>query len=98
MCIKNCEIGYCVSSLAPFIANSSYAIKGNNLYIVNSYNTTILIVDTKAKQITFNKTFYSTTTSRLQNTIRKELHYFCGYTITEIDDVPTNENELEKYL
>lgn len=49
---------------------SSHGINENGSYKVYSYNTLILeIVDNKVKM--FNKGYYSRTTSRLQNIIKK---------------------------
>ncbi len=56
----------------PFVGNSVFAKMENEYYLVYSYNTMILKWDTKKNtQVYFNSAKYSSTTSRLQNMIRK---------------------------
>ena len=64
MLIPNCE---------PFYGNSaSGIIDGDGIYIVNSYTTNIAKIDTRNKKVLyFDGEFYSSTTSKIQNLIRK---------------------------
>lgn len=66
--IPNCE---------PFYGNSaSGIIDDNGIYIVNSYTTNIAKIDTKNKKVLyFDGDFYSSTTSKIQNIIRKNFKF-----------------------
>ena len=57
--------GY-ISNSIPFIGNNVITVLDNNIYKVYSYNTLIYSSDGY-----FNSTYYSSTTSRVQNIVKE---------------------------
>lgn len=63
-----------LSNLTPFKGNSASATMEGNNYVVKSYNTIIAKYNVDKKELEyFDEKKYSSTTSRLQNMIRKIL-------------------------
>lgn len=59
----------------PFMASNIFAtINERNEYVVYSYQTVILTVKENGTVAYFDGDFYSATTSKLQNKIRKAFH------------------------
>lgn len=59
----------------PFQASNIFACyDNNNSYVVYSYQTVILTIKEDGTVIYFDEAFYSATTSKLQNKIRKAFH------------------------
>lgn len=65
---KYSEVKNKIMNCRPFEGNSCSAISVGNEYIVYSYNTPILVVKNGVKQ-EFNNTYFSNTTSKMQNII-----------------------------
>lgn len=59
----------------PFMASNVFAtVNERNEYVVYSYQTVILTVKEDGTVSYFDEAFYSATTSKLQNKIRKAFH------------------------
>ena len=74
MKIRRSELRKFIARRAPFICSSSVAVIVDGVYMVFSYDTLICkySLDTESL-IYFNTTYYSRTTSTLQNIIRQVL-------------------------
>ena len=74
MKINRSELRKFIARRAPFICSSSVAVIVGGVYMVFSYDTLICkySLDTESL-IYFNTTYYSRTTSTLQNIIRQSL-------------------------
>ena len=74
MKIKRSELRKFIARRAPFICSSSVAVVVDSVYMIFSYDTLICkySLDTESL-IYFNTTYYSRTTSTLQNIIRDTL-------------------------
>lgn len=72
--IKQKEVASYLASKTPFQASNIFACyDNNNSYVVYSYQTIILKVSAE-NDIYFDTKYYSRTTSKLQNKIRKAFH------------------------
>lgn len=69
------EVENYLASKTPFQASNIFAtINERGEYVVYSYQTVILTVKEDGTISYFDERFYSTTTSKLQNKIRKAFH------------------------
>lgn len=59
-----------LEQLRDFTGSTATAIFTGRHYIVKSYDTIMLDLDTKTEKLLFNNCYYSVTTSKLQNMIK----------------------------
>lgn len=73
--IKQTDVASYLASKKPFQASNIFAtINERGEYVVYSYQTVILTIKEDGTVIYFDEAFYSATTSKLQNEIRKAFH------------------------
>lgn len=73
--VKQSEVLEMLLNKKPFQSSNVFAtINERGEYIVYSYQTIILTVKEDGTVIYFDEDFYSATTSKLQNKIRKAFH------------------------
>ena len=73
--IKQTDVSSYLASKKPFQASNIFAtINERGEYIVYSYQTVILTIKEDGTVSYFDEAFYSATTSKLQNKIRKAFH------------------------
>lgn len=73
--IKQADVVKYLANKKTFQASNIFACyDNNNSYVVYSYQTVILTVKEDGTISYFDEAFYSATTSKLQNKIRKAFH------------------------
>lgn len=95
------EIEKYLERFKPFKGNSAYAIFKDPYYIVYSYKTEILKYDTEDRKVVyFDDKKYSSTTSRLQNLIKKifwyELEKYKPMNESKVDTLSNLKKQIEK--